>query len=395
MENEDHWFYLLQSWVEYTTTISAAKHTQFIKDFQALGILEVERVGLPAKNWFRVDPDALSEYVAMKVEGLGGPPRSFDSKDLGPPIERIINKKIDIKNEVDSKESCREPCGSSEPTDKTSSQEVPPKITVGRVLRPKTKPGPKRAQPRPCRWLEIWNDLPNVQRHRDPASKTYRKAKRYIAQLLDGSFAASNPISPAFLEKHKVGIAMLRRRWTERSVEEGLRLLSNLLTPGYWPEDKSGLPRDLPTLIFNPRTQSSLLMMVMTKEPGLLKSLRKVEVQEDKHENATAALVPLFTAGNGPDIGKMPIDDRNTLITTVSGIMQWHRRVKPDRGGWWGHHYRSGTTFVKGYAEFLDHRGFQPGPPKVLAPGGKWFQGYLEDISDRLFQGQWIPRAGE
>jgi hypothetical protein len=312
----------------------------------------------------------------------------------------LSNRRVIGDENRDSNESYKGTEDGPSSEDLSTSQETgqpqspppyPQKVIPGRPLRPRAKAAPPPRRPYPL--LEFWNGLPNVQHHKDTDSKTYRRAKGLLMQLQSGSFLHDNIVDKAFLERHRVPVALRHKAWGDAQCREAMTRLSQMLTPGYWPEDKKGLARDLPTLLHNPRTRTSMALMVMVKAPELLKGRERKPV-EDPHPKVTAALAPLFS-GNGNGV---PADVRNDLIAVVSGIIEFHKRVIPDRPhDWWHHHWPYPLLFMEDYRLWLQERvdagrGLRP---QSIAVGTKWFEGWLDEVSDRHWDSQWRPRVGK
>lgn len=64
---EDDFFYLKQDSVQEVTSLSTDKQTAFIKFFRDAGIIEVQRRGIPAKNFYRINTDAMIETIESEL----------------------------------------------------------------------------------------------------------------------------------------------------------------------------------------------------------------------------------------------------------------------------------------------------------------------------------------
>lgn len=68
--SEDDFFYLKQDSIQEATTISTDKQTAFIKFFRESGIIEVQRRGLPAKNFYKIHTDIMISTIEDEMEKI-------------------------------------------------------------------------------------------------------------------------------------------------------------------------------------------------------------------------------------------------------------------------------------------------------------------------------------
>lgn len=115
--------------------------------------------------------------------------------------------------------------------------------------------------------IDVWNSL-NIQQHTNPETKTYQAAHRYLRTLMHGAFGELVDLDRAKLEKHKIPVQWLRKKWTQAELIEGVQRLGKLFKPGYFAENNR-LPKQLDKLIFNPMTSYSSLLFVLRHEPTL------------------------------------------------------------------------------------------------------------------------------
>ena len=116
-------------------------------------------------------------------------------------------------------------------------------------------------------YVDYWNAQDNTSKHKNPSSKVYQEADRRCGQLENGILGRACEIDVRWMEKNKVDAGMLRRKWTPDEIKEGIRRLALIYKEGYWPPDKSKLPRSLSDMIYNPRSKSSWILKVMAEEP--------------------------------------------------------------------------------------------------------------------------------
>jgi hypothetical protein len=124
-------------------------------------------------------------------------------------------------------------------------------------------------------FVEGWNSLkekfPMLQEHRKPSTKIYQNAVKLIRHLKFGTFGDMCHVDHDFRERNHISQKLLSKKWTETEIKQTINKLPLLFLKGYWPHDKSTLPKDLSSLIFNPRTNSSFFLLVYTHPPVPMK----------------------------------------------------------------------------------------------------------------------------
>lgn len=120
-------------------------------------------------------------------------------------------------------------------------------------------------------YLELWNSLKEkysmLQQHNNPEKKVYQKAASMINHLKNGTFGDHYHIDPDFMKKNHIRFSLLEKKFSKEEIKICIERLPKLFIEGYWPPDKKWLPKDLPTLIYNSRTNTSWLLHVFTHPP--------------------------------------------------------------------------------------------------------------------------------
>ncbi|MCK9281507.1 MAG: hypothetical protein M0P71_12855 [Melioribacteraceae bacterium] len=133
-------------------------------------------------------------------------------------------------------------------------------------------------------YLELWNSLKEkysmLQQHNNPEKKVYQKAASMIQHLKNGTFGDHYHINPEFMKKNHIRFSLLEKQFTKQEIKICIERLPKLFIEGYWPPDKKWLPKDLPTLIYNSRTNTSWLLHVFTHPPRPMNQ-EKTEEQGD------------------------------------------------------------------------------------------------------------------
>ena len=65
--------------------------------------------------------------------------------------------------------------------------------------------------------------------------------KKYIDQLLNGTFGYGKNFENDFFDKNKVPPEWLDKKWTFEEIQESIKRFALYHTEGYWPEDKDKL----------------------------------------------------------------------------------------------------------------------------------------------------------
>lgn len=189
--------------------------------------------------------------------------------------------------------------------------------------------------------IDYWNNLPNTQKHSSPKTKTYLRSCILLKQLKQGTFIKRNHINPDFLKRNKIPNKFLNKKWHTADLKIIMKRLSNLLTGGYWPADKSNLPRSLELLLYNPNSNSSLFLMVAANEP---EPLRKRQRLSDPNPGLTKEFLSLFETGH--------INSSPKLFNGIQSIIDFHSQIPEDERT--QHHFRYPVKLCRAYASWLE-----------------------------------------
>ena len=136
-------------------------------------------------------------------------------------------------------------------------------------------------------FLEHWNSLkesyPMIQQHKNSSTKVYQNAAKMIKHLMNGTFEDFVSIDHKFLKRNHIPLSLLSHKWTRREIINCIDRLPKLFVNGYWPYDKKKLPRNLNSLIYNSRTNTSFFLLVK-QHPPKLNGQEKSDEQIDNEE---------------------------------------------------------------------------------------------------------------
>lgn len=193
-------------------------------------------------------------------------------------------------------------------------------------------------------FITFWNNLPNVRKHKSTKTKTYCKASKFLTDLQNGNFQKRVRIDRQWLRKHKLPRDLASKKFTCKEIKRALTNLSLLFKEGYWPENKKTIPQDLPTLIYNPKTQVSFFLMFYKKKPELL------QVKDPFPEITEKCIYEIDQ--------KLDHDERKKLIQNLKSLRTAYNKVV-NKGTsiqkrFFEEHYWSFKAFVKAYLEYLE-----------------------------------------
>lgn len=117
-----------------------------------------------------------------------------------------------------------------------------------------------------------WNDIPYTRSIRiTTKTKTISKLEKYIYQLLNGKFAIkgnSKTFNTEWFFKNKIELFSLPKL-TKKEIQVTLKRVALYSKDGYFTDDKYSLPKDLATLIYNPRTGKSWFIYAYFNKPKI------------------------------------------------------------------------------------------------------------------------------
>lgn len=229
---ENGWFFNTVDNRGRDTGLSPHEQRIALKVCESKGLVQVEKRGMPAKNYFKLDHNSI---ISLVVKG------SQWSK-----VSTTCGRKYRLHNNNNGTTPSKE--GDSP----TSLREVGSHLIS---------------------LLNHWNSLSEVQKHKKPETKVYQKSILLLRQLTHGTFGRHNSIDKKFIKSHKIPLTALDKKYSVDEIKEGMNRLALYHRKGYWPGvDPNGKEAiitriALPQALFNPETGSSLFMWVMNEKP--------------------------------------------------------------------------------------------------------------------------------
>lgn len=258
-------FYYLQSFIQKKLNWSETKVYRNFKELKALGILTVERRGMPAKNYITLNQEKITQLLLGVTDQ-----DTADSKDQEP-------LKATDQDTADSKDLSYSDVKDREQFDRESLKTLsapdgaPPVDQDKSPLPKRTKPiVPPTAPADPgelCEFVEYWNEQENTPKHRQPSTGVYKQAAKHCNQLRHGIFGRSVELKPEWLANKHIPPDLPRKKWTREEIKEGIRRMALMYKDGYWPPKKDSLPRSFQAMLYNPKSGGSWFLWVMSSEP--------------------------------------------------------------------------------------------------------------------------------
>uniref|UniRef100_A0A6M3KC84 Uncharacterized protein n=1 Tax=viral metagenome TaxID=1070528 RepID=A0A6M3KC84_9ZZZZ len=127
-------------------------------------------------------------------------------------------------------------------------------------------------------YIQYWNKLKACPRkHLKPETGVYQKALQYFIQLEGGTFWEGKKCDERWAELLKISP---KKRWQQYEIVKVLDYMSKFFIEGYWPPKKGSLSKNLPDLMYNPRTSRSMFFTALK-----MKGKTMEQFAEEKQEN--------------------------------------------------------------------------------------------------------------
>jgi len=241
-----------------------------------------------------------------------------------------------------------------------------------------------RIQREAVRIIEFWNSIPGITRHKNPDTKVYAESIRLLDKLLTGKLTTFK-FEERFFKRQFPTQKRERRLSKIFSPDEIISVLSDYaeyLKEGNWPEDKSKLPRALPTLLYNPRTQRSWFVLAWNRgKPEEIEQRQPADIQ---------AFVEVY-----PEFAETSSARRSDLHKLAADYREWWTRSVPDWTGvnnkhdGFAYRYWNGIDagrylFIVDFLQYVKSQPWMKGAPspRALRIGGKLWNGWLDHVND-------------
>ncbi len=219
-EAKDGWFFLIQTDQAEETGMTLRRIRSCKKFFMDKGVIEIQRKGIPSKEWYRIQIDNL-----LKLTNNGN--SSSYSKTVIANYDKTVtanySKTVRAHKENKYKENKLEGVKDT-------------KVSSGSYLNQ-----PKNVQ----KVIDYWNSLPVTTKHKRSDTKVYKQAAAMIDNLLSGrplvKTKSGSPTKPLenFIDDFHINTDLLKKQWT---VDEIVGLLQQIHDYDLDEKDKRSLP---------------------------------------------------------------------------------------------------------------------------------------------------------
>jgi hypothetical protein len=357
---------------ESSTKLSPYKQSKAIKLFESLGILyPVSRKGSPPKQRFKFNHSILKN---LRIN-----PKKFK--------EESNNKNKENNKEIESKDSINDfEKSSSKKTLSSGFQRQAPISPKKSSKSVRKDSSPDYVQKATGEWaiLSSWNKLPRPARqYARLNTKTVRRAVQYLKQMRNGTFGDLSRVQwdAKWMDKHKIDRrAFSEKKWTFREICKTIEgPLGDMYKEGFWPFDKSSLPKSLTDALYNPRTRTSFFVLAFYDSPGHL----KVQSVKDLYPSITGRL----TREGFIQPAQMGVGNWKEYFNGVRGLEEYLKKID------WSNYGAKQMFGLKGenlYALIMQYVWWMKGEAPDLLPPSK--------VSERFHIGMirpdfWMWRA--
>ena len=321
------------------------------KHFKELGILETKLKGLPAKEFYTINFDALEKTLEEFLEN----PNQAPTKNVG----AKPNKKCE------GKDSPKTSVHNQTPSNQTSSYEnhkndFPSTLTFGKSER-KVNRKVKRKKPSKSMndkvkekaqnkapksknsnnaakgskddtdLLDLWNRQPNLRSHKNPTSDVYKQCLKKLKTLRTGKLSQivkSNELKNGVFAAD-IPTEWAKTAWKKKDIAKAIKNLNEWCKEGNYPKKKDWLKKlSLDAAIYNPRTGTSVLLSAFKN--GVQPLFNPYEKLKDEREKTIFEDFNKFF-GEPPEIRKQ--QQLVELAQNFSGAREQHHLawVRHDR----------------------------------------------------------------
>lgn len=183
-----------------------------------------------------------------------------------------------------------------------------------------------RPEPKQHPLLTEWNQYPQVTHH--SGVKVTARIRSMLRKLEDGSFFETHKLDKDWCKRYNIRPVEVKRPWPQEALSTALENLARMFRDDYEPADTKNYPRDLPTLIYNPYSQKSLLLKAYYNPPRQLKTA-KTEEQEQRMDKATHSILEQLRTAMPPDVKRKADNKLKEVAAALADIWHRHRKQLP------------------------------------------------------------------
>jgi len=270
--------------------------------------------------------------------------------------------------------------------DKSSHEKSEQKIIRRiRTAQPVPTEQPKQETAKTDKWVEYWNSLPGVRKHKNPNSDKYRNTAKMIRVFANGKLFSNKVLDKAWLKEKKIAKHLLTRKLNDTQLKEVLKELSKMFVVGYWPDEKGWVQSaGLAGLLYNKWSHNSWALVVQTRPAATLKETQPNKPQENEDAYFVAAVEELEQTLENEEFEE---NDRKQVARCVDMLDKWWET-------WDGKTQRLAERFgfiglCRYFGEWVGGRAARWGELKLsfIKPGGKLWDEFCLYVEDDVLGG--------
>lgn len=229
--------------------------------------------------------------------------------------------------------------------------------------------------------VQVWNAISYTPTHHitSPPTKTLIKILCLLRDLRKGKMASNYNWDKKWLQRHKITSRMLEHKWKVEEIIKNLDQLSKMYLQGYWPEDKRWIPRNLGTLIYNPRRHNGWFFSVQSRGAQIVS--QRIERFSPSQKEVYNRLTETFSQYMyDPQV-------KREVLSTVEKVYKYYERLPFDKYGKIEQEFPNEYTFALEYCKWIkdsmETRRFRI-DPEYLLPGTWTWKRFLKDTSRKI-----------
>jgi hypothetical protein len=239
--------------------------------------------------------------------------------------------------------------------------------------------------------MELWNSFPHVPHHMNPDTKRAKKLQVYFNQLLRGRFHEGKRLNNDFLSRNKIPTILLSNKFTEQEIQDVLGRMSNYFMEGYLPFDKKKLPHDLPSLLFNPRTNTSHFLKAFINSPVLIsdkitdRKIGELEQMIEEFPKIHKIIIGMFVNLIGKD--RLKYSGRiEKLIEGVEGLIKYNVTMPNRENDTVNSKYGTPLKMCRKYIDWIEEQDWiDRAEPGMVSVKSKTFSMFLTECEKELY----------
>lgn len=394
MLTDDGYFWNLEEDRQDDCGLSPYQQNQAIILLKDLKILEVERLGMPARQYFRISyqnfKDLLLKFQGLDLKNL----RTIYYKNNNDNNNNSNSISKDIVKDLKNPDKISYYIQTTSRRTKTKTKYVQNPDNVSEIIKNKPPKEPKISKNYILKdnWkyqvLEEWYKIPQVTKHRTNTKVAYDIA-RYLEYLKNGIFFNQCKVKQDYLKWNNIPLEWVQKNksFSQREIMNAIKDFAKDFIDGYKPENKQIVPTDFSTFLFNKRTGSSwFLKCVANPDPKPIAEERKNTDPNPQYTKPfqEKKLLRFFEEKKYPSIYQAI---RRIEKQIIDNKIFDFSLPNPDRCRLVGQGKGQLEPMFRNYAQYLNDTYNEIHEPDKIFYFYGYFKDYLEDLASRF---RWV-----